>query len=177
MTEQLFFDTDCLSAFLWVNDQSLLAQLYPGRIVIPSQVYSELSRPSIPHLKARIDSMLANNEATVEGFDVGSDMYELYTKMTSDPDSGHRIIDSGEAAGIAMAKEKGGILASNNLRDIKQYTEEFGLKHITTGDILKEAYDKGLISEVQANQIWQDMLSKRRRLGYQSFTEYLSNNP
>lgn len=31
MTETVYFDTDCLSAFLWVNNQSLLAQLYPGR--------------------------------------------------------------------------------------------------------------------------------------------------
>ena len=124
MTEQVFFDTDCLSAFLWVNNQSILAQLYPGKIVVPSQVYSELSYPGTPHLKARIDSMVANNEASIKDFDVGSDMYTLYVKMTSNPDEGHRIIGSGEAAGIAMAKAQNGILASNNLRDIKQYYED-----------------------------------------------------
>lgn len=177
MTEQLFFDTDCLSAFLWVNNQSLLAQLYPGRIVIPSQVYNELSHPNIPHLKTRIDAMVANSEAKVESFDVGSDMYNLYVKLTSNPEEGHLIIGSGEAAGIVMAKEKDGILASNNLRDVKQYVEEFGLKHITTGDILKEACEKSMISEAQANQLWQDMLNKRRKLGYASFTEYLKANP
>ncbi len=176
MTEQLFFDTDCLSAFLWVNNQSLLAQLYPGKIVIPSQVYNELSYPGTPHLKARIDSMIAHSDATVKSFDVGSDMYNMYIKLTSNPDENHRIIDSGEAAAIVMAKEKEGVLASNNLRDVKQYVEEFGLKHITTGDILKEAFEKKLISEAQANQLWQDMLNKRRKLGYQSFTEYLKEN-
>ena len=121
--------------------------------------------------------MLANKDATVESFDVGSEMYALYTKLISAPDAGHRIIDSGEAAGIVMAKEKNGILASNNLRDVKQYVEEYGLKHITTGDIMKEAYEKKLISETQANQLWQDMLNKRRKLGYQSFTEFLISNP
>lgn len=33
MTKPLFFDTDCLSPSLWVNNQSLLSQLYPGRIL------------------------------------------------------------------------------------------------------------------------------------------------
>ena len=27
LTEPLFFDTDCLSAFLWVNNQSLLPRI------------------------------------------------------------------------------------------------------------------------------------------------------
>ena len=47
MTETVYFDTDCLSAFLWVNNQSLLAQLYPGRIVLPKEVYIELSNPGV----------------------------------------------------------------------------------------------------------------------------------
>ncbi len=30
MTSQLFFDTDCLSAFLWVKEENILFKLYPG---------------------------------------------------------------------------------------------------------------------------------------------------
>lgn len=45
--QKLFFDTDCLSAFLWVNEQAILSKLYPGRIIIPEPVYNELSRPQI----------------------------------------------------------------------------------------------------------------------------------
>lgn len=82
LTEPLFFDTDCLSAFLWVKRQSLLAQLYPGRIVIPMQVYRELSYPGIPHLKARIDFMIESRKAMVGSFDVGSPEHSLYVKLT-----------------------------------------------------------------------------------------------
>lgn len=32
MIDGLFFDTDCLSAFLWVNDTNLLQELYGGII-------------------------------------------------------------------------------------------------------------------------------------------------
>ena len=128
MTESLFFDTDCLSAFLWVNNQSLLAQLYPGRIVIPGAVYTELSNPKISHLKARVDTLLSDNSARVENIETETAEYALYRKLISDPDPRHVIIGNGEAAAIALAKEKGGILASNNLRDVVVYVEEFFLR-------------------------------------------------
>jgi len=176
LTEPLFFDTDCLSAFLWINNQSLLAQLYPGRVIIPAQVYAELSIPSVPHLKQRIDVMISSGDARIETIQADTEEYRLYRKLVSKPDPGHVIIGSGEAAAIALAKEQGGILASNNLRDISVYVSEFNLQHMTTGDILKEALERGLITETIGNQLWQNMLQKRRRLGYQTFSEYLVAN-
>lgn len=176
MTEPLFFDTDCLSAFLWVNNQSLLSQLYPGRIVIPSAVYTELSNPRITHLKARVDTLIADKSARIETIETDSAEYELYRKLVSKPDPGHVIIGNGEAAAIALAKEQGGILASNNLKDVAVYVEEFHLQHMTTGAILREALGKGLVTETVANQLWQAMLKKRRRLGYATFTDYLQAN-
>lgn len=81
MTEPLFFDTDCISAFLWVDNESILSKLFPGRIIIPKEVYSELSHPSVNHvkgLKAQIDIMIKNKEAIVETIMTGTDTYELY---------------------------------------------------------------------------------------------------
>lgn len=175
LTEPLFFDTDCLSAFLWVKRQSLLTQLYPSRIVIPIQVYRELSYPGIPHLKARIDSMIEFRKAMIGSFDVGSPEHSLYVKLTSIPAPGHKVIGAGEAAAIAMAKKADGILASNNLCDIAVYVKEYGLKHMTTGDILKEAYDKGLVTMPEAEALWQSMLQRRRKLGYPRFSDFLKS--
>lgn len=176
MTEPVFFDTDCLSAFLWVNNQSLLSLLYPGRIVIPAQVYSELSNPCIPHLKSRVDLMIIRGEIRIESIHTETKEYYLYRKLTEKPDPGHVIIGRGEAAAIVMAKERKGILASNNLRDISTYVSEFGLQNKTTGDILRESYEKGLITELEGNRLWVEMLKKRRRLGYNSFSDYLKDN-
>ena len=58
MTDDLFFDTDCLSAFLWINDTNILHELYGGRIVLPEPVYQELSNPCIPHIGQRTDLLL-----------------------------------------------------------------------------------------------------------------------
>ena len=114
MTEKYFFDTDCLSAFLWVREESILARLYAGRIVLPTQVYNELQR--VPHLLARVDTLKNNGDLSVESMEAGSVEYKDYLQMTTKPESGMRIIGRGEAAGIAMAKQRNGTLASNNLR-------------------------------------------------------------
>jgi len=175
MTEPLFFDSDCLSAFLWVNEQSILNLIYPGRIIIPKAVYDELSYPTTPHLKDCIDYLIAKKQATIENILIPSAAFKLYDKLTKHPDKGHKIIGSGEAACIALATTQGDIIASNNLKDIKAYTSEFGLEYITTGDILLKALDLGYISEEEGNNIWYSMLNKRRQLGATSFSEYIKS--
>ena len=153
MTESpLYFDTDCLSAFLWVRNESILTQLYPGRVIIPKQVYDELA--SVPHLQARIDTLLRQNKIELLEIKVGTPAAELYAELTGSPRPGHIIIGRGEA-------------------DITQYIEEYDLQHKTTGDILVEALDAGIISEPEGNTLWTNMLRKRRQLGAPSFTEFL----
>ena len=173
MTEKYFFDSDCLSAFLWVREESILARLYEGRIILPTQVYNEIQR--VPHLLARVDTLKNNGDLSVESMETGSKEYNDYLQMTTLPEKGMRIIGRGEAAGIAMAKHRDGTLASNNLRDIRPYVEKFGISHITTGDIMIEAMNAGIITEEEGNTIWSDMISKRRMLPTSTFSEYLTN--
>ena len=164
MTEPLFFDTDCISAFLWVDNESILYKLFPGRIIIPKEVYNELSNPKVncrKSLKKQVDLLIQNDYAKIENILVGTNIYNTYQKLTTNPDSCHKIIGKGEAASIALAKENNGILASNNLKDISIYVEEFHLKHLTTGDILKMALDANYITENQGNQIWNNMIVKK----------------
>jgi hypothetical protein len=107
LTEPLFFDTDCISAFLWVNNESILSKLFPGRIVIPKEVYDELSHPGVNRvkgLKAQVDLMLQAGNTTIESIMVGTDTYELYRKLTSHPDPGHKIIGHGETVPFHLQK-------------------------------------------------------------------------
>lgn len=173
MTDSLFFDTDCISAFLWVGYESLLPRLYPGRIIIPGPVYAELSNPGIAHLKVRIEAMLSANQADIVDIMVGTEEYKIFYKLTAEPDIGQKLIGKGEAASIALAKKNDGIVASNNLSDIDDYIKGFQLKHITTGDILVAAYNKEFITETEGNTIWASMLAKRRRMGAASFSDFL----
>ena len=103
----------------------------------------------------------------------GTEGHQLYTEFTRKPKPGHVVIGRGEAASLALAKSENGIVASNNLKDIAQYITEYQLSHKTTGDILTEALDSGFITEQEGNTLWANMLKKRRKLGANSFTEYL----
>ena len=178
MIDPLFFDTDCLSAFLWVDEESILAKMYSGKIVIPKQVYIELSNPRVNYLKGlknQVDRLISAGNARVVEIRTGTREYSLYLKLTRYPDPGFSFIGKGEAAAISLAKERGGILASNNLRDIKAYVEKYQLLHMTTGDILSEALARGLITEEQGNSIWGNMLSKKRKLGFATFSDFLDS--
>ena len=174
MTNELFFDTDCLSAFLWINDTNILHELYGGKIVLPEPVYQELSNPSIPHIKQRADFMINNKDAFVKKIDVDTEEYRLYTTLIRG-EKGKKCIGRGEASGIALAKIYNGILASNNYKDIASYIEKYNLKHIDTGQILIEALEKGLITQAEGENIWRKMLLRKRRLPAKTFVEYLEN--
>lgn len=175
MTDSLFFDSDCLSAFLWVGKENLLVLLYPGKVVIPKAVYDELSCPGIAQLKAKIDVLLTDKLVTIATIDINTEAFDLYYQMTVEPTKGRVVIGKGEAASIALAKAKNGIVASNNLKDITSYIKEFDLTHVTTGDILIEACRKKFITEEQGNLLWTLMLAKRRKLGAISFSVYLQS--
>ena len=68
MTRELFFDTDCLSSFLWIDDTNIIEALYGGRMILPEPVYTELDHPAIRpfHLKARADKLIDKGAATVQ---------------------------------------------------------------------------------------------------------------
>jgi len=174
MTDSYFFDTDCLSSFLWVDKEDILLKTCDN-IIIPESTYDELSSPSIPHLKNKIDNLMSNGKIKIQEMNIDSEEFSIFQKLTMSPDANHKSIGDGEAASIALSKVYNGVLASNNLKDIKQYIDEFQLKHITTGDILKKAYDNKIISENEGNVIWANMIKKRRKIGAGSFSEYLQS--
>lgn len=174
LTNCVFFDSDCLSSFLWVREEGILTKLYPGRLIIPSPVYHELSHPSIPQLKARIDSVIASGNAQCEDILIGTAEHGIYRGLTTSTDLSREIIGNGEAAVLALAKIHDGTVASNNTRDVNRYIKEFSLAHITTGDIIYEAFKVGLIDETTGNSIWANMLKRQQWLRFSSFSDFIA---
>ncbi|WIV12206.1 hypothetical protein [Proteiniborus sp. MB09-C3] len=173
MTDKLFFDTDCISSFLWVKEENILLKLYPGKIILPRPVFNELSSPSIPHIKRKVSELCLSGDISTKEILVNTEEYNLYYELAIAPPKGEKVIGKGEAAAIALAKTYNGIIASNNLRDISKYIEKYGLEHVATGDILVAALNEGYIDETTGNQIWTNMIGKRRILPTATFTEYL----
>ena len=173
MTKLIFFDTDSISAFFWVKREEILLKLYPGRIVLPKEVYNELTNPRIPHIAGRVKELYHSGKISVRETLVASDEYKLYYELAEKPPPGEKRIGRGEAAAIAMAAAYNGIVASNNIKDILPIIQRSGVDHMTTGKILKEAMDHKLITEEEGNEIWTKMRAKKRQLPSETFTGYL----
>lgn len=171
LTKPIFFDTDCISSFLWVNAYSMLVKIFSGRIVIPKQVYEELNNRKTKHLKIKIDEMLSKKVAYLKNIDISSSEYLLYLNLIGTENT--KVIGKGEAASIVLAQKYNGILASNNLSDIKIYTDKFKITSITTADILYKLFVKNILTKDEIENIWQAMLAKKRKLGYESFSKYM----
>lgn len=175
MIKELFFDTDCISSFLWVKQENLLLQLYADRIVLPYEVFVELSNPSVPHIKRAVSVLCSDGRISTMRIMTGTEEFRLFHGMAISPPKGEAVIGKGEAAVLSLAKVHSGVVASNNLKDIKTYIEKWKLSCITTGDILMKARDEGLIDEATGNQIWAGMLLKKRQLPSATFSDYLES--
>ena len=171
--EKIFYDTDCLSCFISINDVSILQKLFT-KVIIPHAVYDEFSK--VGKLKMRVDKLINEKFIAVKDFDTDSNDYKLFVKL-------HRgylfdkEIGKGEAAALALAIINNGIIASNNTKDIIKAVEKYKIKRIKTGDILVKAYNCKIITENEGNQLWKKMLNQKRYLTENSFSEYLKYNP
>lgn len=167
-----FYDTDCLSCFIVIDDTSILEEQFKC-IYLPYEVYEEFDRPHIQNLKNRVDNLIKKGFVKVIKFDTNSEDYLLFMELSSDYFS-DKTIGKGEAAVIVHAKKHNGIVASNNTRDIMPYVEKYNLERITTGDILVMALENGIITEKEGNIIWSKMLKRNRWLNADTFTSYLN---
>lgn len=173
MTDDIFFDTDCISAFLWTKSTHIIEKMYKGRIAFPEPVYNELCNPAVPHFKQGADALIKSGVAFVKQIEIGTEEYDLYRLLTSE-ENDIKTIGKGEASGIALAKVYDGILASNNHKDIDIYIDRYNLKYIDTGQIIQEAMNKDILNMDEGNIIWKKMLNKNRILPASSFTDYIN---
>lgn len=176
MTDSLYFDTDCISSFLWVHREDILLTLFKDRIIIPKQVFNELSSPKVPHIGKKVNDLLTNNDIAVKEIVLNTSEYYCYQELTNPTQKGLKIIGNGEAAVLSLVKVNGGIVASNNLKDIAIYVKKFNLNHTTTADILVQSFKSKLIDESDGNLIWQKMVLKKRKLPAASFSNYYKQN-
>lgn len=163
----IVLDADFLSSFAWVKRLDILEVLYSGRMVVLEEVLEELRR--VPHLASRVESSIKRGHIRTETMLANSpEALRLATLL----DSGR--YGSGEASCMAYLIEHDGILASNNLSDVKAFCRSNRKGLLTTANALYRAYRIGQINLEEADEIWTSMLSKKQKLPASSFRDYLS---
>lgn len=170
MTNFYFFDTDCLSSFLMTDNEEIILDMYSGIIVLPSFVYSETMKKE--GLREKVLDLEKRKLIIKHDIIHGTDEYREYIHLTSKNYS-DKVIGKGEASAIACVKCQGGILASNNFKDISYYIDKYQLDYITTSDILLDAFNEKRLSLQQANNIWKQMREIGNYMPNKTFSEYL----
>ena len=171
LKNKTFFDTDYLSSFLRIGRMDLVLDKY-GKILISKQVKNELCAEGYSP-KIRQGFIDLYNKGYVEIYEIVQDTEEWKTyldlRYASTEDCEKNI---GELSVIALAKAKKGILASNNLKDVCVYVEEYNLEHVTTATTLVECFKNNEINFKEANSYWRILQQFGIKLPKSSFENF-----
>lgn len=175
----VFIDTDFLSSLLWSKRSNLLSKVYPNdSFFIPPFTRSELfdNDANLSEIRNQYHVDIVNgyySETTDKQADLST--LQLTIKMNTYGVDGFPSVGRGEAQAFAYAVHNKGALASNNLRDIKQYTTRYKIPLITTSDFIFDAYNQSIITETEAEDIWKCLIQHKRIMPNQTFKEYLED--
>lgn len=170
---KFYFDSDCLSAFLVVQKLSIPVMLYKGNVYIPRIVYNEVTDSRNCGYEDQLSRYINKGLIKLIDFEPYDDVGKLYYQLVQNPEDGFKAIGRGEAAAIALAKNNKGILASNNLNDVSQYVKKYSLDHVTTGMIIYQAVQDEVITEEEAETMWDEMVNNWCKLGAKTYKEYV----
>lgn len=168
----VFYDTDCLSCFLAVRECEILQELF-SKIIVPLVVMHEILDKDTPqYIKDNFNELVNLEFVEVYEMGIGSCEYNLFNDIKKD----YEYMGDGEAAVIALTQENGGVIASNNLRDVKDYVKKYDLNLITTAFILALAYERQIKTKEELDEIWTNMINNGRKRSLprniHSFTQY-----
>lgn len=172
LNKPVFYDTDCLECFLFVDAGHILEKLF-SKIVIPEQVYTELMDDNTPPIVKTNFKKLKEGFIETREIPFTSQEYSTYKLIEGGfwSQTG-KICGKGESAAMALAHLNNGIVASNNLSDVEEYIDSLDIELITSSMILSKAVEKDIISENTANGLWKGMVKEGIDLPKNSFTEY-----
>lgn len=155
-----------------IDRTDILQELYEY-ITIPEYVYLEFLK--VPqYILEHIEYMIEIDFLKVKDIETDEE-YEVFLKFKRNIYT-KKPVGNGEASAMALAKVYGGIIASNNSKDVILTVNVECIPWIKTGDILEEAIDSKIITIKDGNKIWREMLSKGRHLGkFNNLTEYLED--
>ena len=173
LTKRVVWDSDCMSSFLTAGSMGVPIILIGEKMILPKVVYDELIAARNEGWKEVVDNLIVRKVFELREISTGEEAMKTFYELTQRPKDGFPAIGRGEAAAIAIAKQEGGILASNNFKDIIQYVELYNLPLITTGSMLYDRYISEEMSEDEIETIWHSMYESGCKLPAETFSEYL----
>lgn len=156
MNKSILIDSDVISHFISGGMLGLISDIFPtNKILLLDKVYAELER--YHKRKPLIDKMISKGAFILFPFpEDDPDIMKEYAYIMKSLFKGN-----GESACMAVARFRNEIIASSNLKDIRQYCDLHTIDYLTTMDFLCSALQKGLIKHKECD----DFISRVIRAG------------
>lgn len=165
----ILIDADVVSHFVTAGDGSLLKQIFPNNpIYILDKVHAELQQWPNANLCAEVSRLMSKKIIRLMDFpDDNPVIVKEYAWIKSMLFKGE-----GESACLAVARHNKQILASSNLKDIKNYCITHKIDYLTTMDFLCEALRLGVLDENSCNIFIATVKAAGGRLPVNSMKEF-----
>lgn len=159
----ILLDADVVRHFINGSRIFDLQKIYPKRFVMLEKVKDELCRSK--SLETVINNFISMTSLPLMPFPKELNIIKEYALLK-------KSFGDGESACMAVAKFQKQYIASSNLKDIKAYCEVNSIVYMTTMDILLEALEKGIMSEIECDKFIIDVKAKGSKLPVNTMAEY-----
>ena len=164
--KRIILDADVIIHFYRGEQIALLPYIYSNTYIIIKDVLDEVFKGK---LRIVVENYLKMN--LVSEIDFSSDLRVLKEYALLKKKYG-----LGESACMAYCKFNNDVLASSNLKDIRQYCEKNNIQYLTTMDFINTAYEKGMISEADCDYFIYNVISKGSRLPFNTMADFRKAN-
>ena len=153
---KIVLDADVIIHFSKGQMLSILPKIFPTyQYIILDKVYNEI----LWDIKKQLDNQMSilKNITLIKFNPSGQEMKEYAYLLSQE-------FGKGESASMIYCKFNHDVLASSNLKDIETYCKENQITYLTTFDFLYYAVNNKLISQSEAYDFINDVLSKGSKL-------------
>lgn len=162
-------DADVVSHFITAGEAESIHLVFPNNpVYLLDKVHAELQNWKSAHVGFVIADLLKKKHVRLMNFPEDNEAikkeYFWLKKMQFKGD--------GESACLAVARYNKTILASSNLRDIKNYCITHKIDYLTTMDFLCAALMHGIFDESRCNNFLQKVLAGGGKLPVKNMKEY-----
>ena len=148
-----------------------------SKVIIPEPVYNELINIGIyQNIKQRLNFLIQENFVEIAELDFASTEGNTYNLIRRGFWSDGYIIGRGESAAMAFAIENNGIVASNNLSDVRDICDDYEIPIFTASMILAFCFELNLMNMDDVEDVWKKIISNTKQImPAQTFKKYYHN--
>ncbi|GHT50088.1 hypothetical protein AGMMS49982_04740 [Bacteroidia bacterium] len=163
---KIVIDADVIIHFYKADALSILHKIFPDYdyVILSIILDEEIHGAALDSIKNHI--LLLKN-IKIEKWNPSGEMLREYALLL-------KKYGTGESACMAYCKFNHDIVASSNLKDIREYCEVNAIIYLTTMDFLYEAFKKSILTEDACNQFIATVIAKGSKLPNLKITEHQS---